>query len=157
MINKERKTFEKILLNSPNMEDDQFTMDLYRALCNNVWYNTEGKQIIGYSWRVNAAFISGVKSDRLNHDYHDDRRWQDDQYYNSGNEGVISDRIKEFMHSNGIVLFENFYESLQNPGDGKMKEGLNLMDNDFDPCGTPTNYDRLITVYLRDHQLNKLI
>lgn len=70
--------------------DESLARELYDALCNVVWKH-EGGFNMSYSWRSAGSIVSQLRSN--NENYLD--------FYCSGTEGVVSDRIKHLLGRHG--------------------------------------------------------
>ena len=85
---------KKTILEHIDSEDKK--KNIYSALCNLIWYNTELKVQCSYSWRHAGGIISEV-----NNEYFNENKWDYMDYYLSGYEGVVEDWIKERFNSEG--------------------------------------------------------
>ena len=90
-----------ILINSNKMSDITFANKVYANLCNLVWYDYINDEVISQSWRGAGGFVADIRN--LDEDYMD--------FYCSGNEGRVDSEIEKLFNDNGIVVFENLYES----------------------------------------------
>lgn len=119
--------FRKILLNSKEIKDVKFANNLYRSLCNQVWYDPIDDVDINFSWRASGGFVADIRSEVIGtkEDYMD--------FYCCGNEGEIFDDIKTFMNKNNIILLEGYYEN------------------------ESTYWEKFKTSYRRENKLNKLL
>jgi hypothetical protein len=88
-----------------HVKDIEFSNKLYSSLCNLVWYDYVNDYLITYSWRAAGGFVAEIRNNLLgtNDNYMD--------FYCSGGEGIVDDQIEELFNKNGIVLFEDIYES----------------------------------------------
>ena len=81
--------------------DNDLMVDLYSAMCNMCWVRTEDIAKEGEiefwscSWRTSGAIVAEIRNAKLDSSeiYLD--------YYCSGNEGVVSDRIRELLGAKG--------------------------------------------------------
>lgn len=121
-------TFREILLNSEEIKNIKFATNLYRSLCNQIWYDTINDVDISFSWRASGGFVADIRNEVIgtNENYMD--------FYCSGNEGEIFDDIKIFMNKNNIVLLDGYYEN-----------------------ESPAYWEKFKTKYRRDNKLNKLL
>jgi hypothetical protein len=71
---------------------DDYRVDLYRALCNNIWAFNDGYALwkAEYSWRASGAVVAEIHGEG---DYID--------YYCSDNEGEITAEIEQDLNSIG--------------------------------------------------------
>ena len=90
-----------LLINSNKMSDITFANKVYANLCNLVWYDYINDEVISQSWRGAGGFVADIRN--LGEDYMD--------FYCSGNEGIVDKEIEDLFNANGIVVFENLYES----------------------------------------------
>ena len=90
-----------LLINSNKMSDITFANKVYANLCNLVWYDYINDEVISQSWRGAGGFVADIRN--LGEDYMD--------FYCSGNEGKVDKEIEDLFNANGIVVFENLYES----------------------------------------------
>ncbi len=108
-----------ILLSEPQMDNIDFATDIYRSLCNNVWYNSSADQIIQESWRSSAAFVADIRNERRRKNKemsHPKKSVIKDigvedyiSFYLCGYEGIISHWISEFYKSKDIFLLDGVY------------------------------------------------
>ena len=90
-----------LLINSNKISDITFANKVYANLCNLVWYDYINDEVISQSWRGAGGFVADIRN--LGEDYMD--------FYCSGNEGIVDKEIEDLFNANGIVVFENLYES----------------------------------------------
>jgi len=80
--------------------DDMYAHELYAALCNMEWCKLDMMNILSenhwsVTWRTAAHIIADYRSAWYDEDYSD--------WYGSGSEGVVSDRIKADLAELGWV------------------------------------------------------
>jgi hypothetical protein len=90
-----------LLINSNKMSDITFANKVYANLCNLVWYDYINDEVISQSWRGAGGFVADIRN--VGEDYMD--------FYCSGNEGKVDVEIEKLFNDNGIVVFEDLYES----------------------------------------------
>ena len=126
---------KQILINSNKMSDITFANKVYANLCNLVWYDYINDEVISESWRGAGGFVAGIRN--LGEDYMD--------FYCSGNEGQVDKEIEELFNANGIVVFEDLYESYPNTPDIMEKVELRKKEH------------TIVVAYNRDKNLNKIL
>jgi len=126
---------KQILINSNKMSDITFSNKVYANLCNLVWYDYINDEVISESWRGAGGFVAGIRN--LGEDYMD--------FYCSGNEGQVDKEIEELFNANGIVVFEDLYESYPNTPDIMEKVELRKKEHP------------VVVAYNRDKNLNKIL
>ena len=67
------------------IENDMFAKELYAALCNIIWKNSEEEY--SCTWRYAGELVASLRD--KNEDYMD--------FYCSGNEGIISENVKNIL------------------------------------------------------------
>jgi len=72
------------------VEDVEYARDVYRALCNNIFIKND-KQLWSASWRYIGGIVADIRDE--GEDYLD--------FYCSGNEGIITDEVKEDLKKLG--------------------------------------------------------
>lgn len=95
----ESKQMKEIL--KQKVQDKAFAEKLYANLCNLVWYDYINDSLISFSWRGAGGYVAGIRE--LGEDYMD--------FYCSGGEGIVDEEIETLFNQNGIVLFEDFYNT----------------------------------------------
>jgi hypothetical protein len=126
---------KQILINSDKMSDITFANKVYANLCNLIWYDYIDDEVISKSWRGAGGFVADIRN--LGELYTD--------FYCSGNEGQVDKEIEELFNENGIVLFENLYESYPDVLDINEKAEL---------------YKKIhpvVVSYNRDKKINKIL
>jgi hypothetical protein len=113
------------------MSDITVANKVYANLCNLVWYD----EVISQSWRGAGGFVADIRN--LDEDYMD--------FYCSGNEGRVDAEIEELFNANGIVVFENLYESYPDVPD--IMEKVELFKKEHP----------VVVAYNRDKNLNKIL
>ncbi len=115
--------FYDILVSNPRIADDiEFATDIYRSLCNNVWYNYQEDEIIRESWRSSGRLVSRVRNQlresliKYNPSISEDYL----HFYCSNGEGKISDDVHEFYDSNQIWILDGVYDKDINPDNHPM-------------------------------------
>ena len=126
---------KQILINSNKMSDITFANKVYANLCNLVWYDYINDEVISQSWRGAGGFVAGIRN--LGEDYMD--------FYCSGNEGRVDAEIEELFNDNGIVVFENLYDSYPDVPDIMEKVKLHKKEHP------------VVVAYNRDKNLNKIL
>ena len=124
-----------ILIDSNKMSDITFANKVYANLCNLVWYDYINDEVISQSWRGAGGFVAGIRN--LGEDYMD--------FYCSGNEGEVDPEIEGLFNANGIVVFENLYESYPDVLDIDEKAALRKKEHP------------VVVAYNRDKNLNKIL
>lgn len=97
----ERDILENDLLKTRAKADRQFALDMYRALCNNVFIHSGGEEPVtfGCSWR----YAGGIMAELVDgHDYMD--------FYCAGGEGDISPEIEQVFAELGWTVDPNGYK-----------------------------------------------
>ena len=117
------------------MSDITFANKVYANLCNLVWYDYINDEVISESWRGAGGFVADIRN--LGEDYMD--------FYCSGNEGQVDKEIEELFNTNGIVVFEDLYESYPNTPDIMEKVELRKKEHP------------VVVAYNRDKNLNKIL
>jgi len=117
------------------MSDITFANKVYANLCNLVWYDYINDEVISQSWRGAGGFVAGIRN--LGEDYMD--------FYCSGNEGKVDAEIEKLFNANGIVVFENLYESYPDVPD--IMEKVELFKKEHP----------VVVAYNRDKNLNKIL
>lgn len=117
------------------MSDITFANKVYANLCNLVWYDYINDEVISQSWRGAGGFVAGIRN--LGEDYMD--------FYCSGNEGKVDSEIEKLFNDNGIVVFENLYESYPDVLD--IDEKVKLYKKEHP----------VVVAYNRDKNLNKIL
>jgi len=126
---------KEILINSEKMSDITFANKVYANLCNLIWYDYINDEVISQSWRGAGGFVADIRN--LGELYTD--------FYCSGNEGIVDSEIEELFNNNGIVLFENLYESYPDTPDINEKAALYK------------KVHPVVVAYNRDKNLNKIL
>ena len=126
---------KQILINSNKMSDITFANKVYANLCNLVWYDYINDEVISQSWRGAGGFVASIRN--LGEDYMD--------FYCSGNEGKVDKEIEDLFNANGIVVFENLYESYPDVPD--IMEKVELFKKEHP----------VVVAYNRDKNLNKIL
>ena len=126
---------KQILIDSNKMSDITFANKVYANLCNLVWYDYINDEVISQSWRGAGGFVAGIRN--LGEDYMD--------FYCSGNEGEVDPEIEELFNANGIVVFENLYESYPDVPDIMEKVEFRKKEHP------------VVVAYNRDKNLNKIL
>ena len=126
---------KELLINSDKMSDITFANKVYANLCNLVWYDYINDEVISQSWRGAGGFVADIRN--LGEDYMD--------FYCSGNEGKVDKEIEELFNANGIVVFEDLYESYPNTPDIMEKVELRKKEHP------------VVVAYNRDKNLNKIL
>ena len=124
-----------ILINSNKMSDITFANKVYANLCNLVWYDYINDEVISQSWRGAGGFVAGIRN--IGEDYMD--------FYCSGNEGKVDKEIEDLFNANGIVVFENLYDSYPDVSDIMEKVELHKREHP------------VVVAYNRDKNLNKIL
>jgi hypothetical protein len=124
-----------ILINSNKMSDITFANKVYANLCNLVWYDYINDEVISQSWRGAGGFVADIRN--IGEDYID--------FYCSGNEGEVDPEIEELFNMNGIVVFENLYESYS--------DDLNLTEK----AALRKKEHPVVVAYNRDKNLNNIL
>jgi hypothetical protein len=88
------KDFEETLRNNKyKLQDTEFAIKVYRALCNTRWIDKDNPHnVFSCSWRYAGALIADIRDK--------DESYMD--FYCSGNEGVIDPEVLEFFDSLGF-------------------------------------------------------
>jgi hypothetical protein len=126
---------KQILIDSNKMSDITFANKVYANLCNLVWYDYINDEVISESWRGAGGFVASIRN--LGEDYMD--------FYCSGNEGQVDPEIEDLFNTNGIVVFEDLYESYPNTPDIMEKVELRKKEHP------------VVVAYNRDKNLNKIL
>jgi hypothetical protein len=126
---------KQILIDSNKMSDITFANKVYANLCNLVWYDYINDEVISKSWRSAGGFVADIRN--IGEDYMD--------FYCSGNEGEVDPEIEELFNANGIVVFENLYESYPDVPD--IMEKVELFKKEHP----------VVVAYNRDKNLNKIL
>ena len=126
---------KQILIDSNKMSDITFANKVYANLCNLVWYDYINDEVISQSWRGAGGFVAGIRN--IGEDYMD--------FYCSGNEGKVDSEIEELFNANGIVVFENLYESYS--------DDLNLTEK----AALRKKEHPVVVAYNRDKNLNNIL
>ena len=126
---------KQILIDSNKMSDITFANKVYANLCNLVWYDYINDEVISKSWRSAGGFVADIRN--IGEDYMD--------FYCSGNEGQVDKEIEELFNTNGIVVFEDLYESYPNTPDIMEKVELRKKEHP------------VVVAYNRDKNLNKIL
>ena len=129
------KRLKEILINSNKMSDITFANKIYANLCNLVWYDYINDEVISSSWRGAGSFVADIRN--IGEDYMD--------FYCSGNEGEVDKEIEELFNTNGIVLFEDLYDSYSNT--------LNLTEK----AALRKKEHPIVVAYNRDKNINKIL
>ena len=129
------KRLKEILINSNKMSDITFANKIYANLCNLVWYDYINDEVISISWRGAGSFVADIRN--IGEDYMD--------FYCSGNEGEVDKEIEELFNTNGIVLFEDLYDSYSNT--------LNLTEK----AALRKKEHPIVVAYNRDKNINKIL
>ena len=129
------KRLKEILINSNKMSDITFANKIYANLCNLVWYDYINDEVISSSWRGAGSFVADIRN--IGEDYMD--------FYCSGNEGEVDKEIEELFNMNGIVLFEDLYDSYSNT--------LNLTEK----AALRKKEHPIVVAYNRDKNINKIL
>lgn len=124
-----------ILINSDKMSDITFANKVYANLCNLVWYDYINDEVISKSWRGAGGFVADIRN--IGEDYMN--------FYCSGNEGKVDSEIEKLFNDNGIVVFENLYESYPDVLDIDEKVELRKKEHP------------VVVAYNRDKNLNKIL
>lgn len=124
-----------LLINSNKMSDITFANKVYANLCNLVWYDYINDEVISQSWRGAGGFVADIRN--LGEDYMD--------FYCSGNEGRVDKEIEDLFNANGIVVFENLYESYPDVLD--IDEKVKLYKKEHP----------VVVAYNRDKNLNNIL
>lgn len=126
---------KQILIDSNKMSDITFANKVYANLCNLVWYDYINDEVISQSWRGAGGFVASIRN--IGEDYID--------FYCSGNEGEVDPEIEELFNMNGIVVFENLYESYS--------DDLNLTEK----AALRKKEHPVVVAYNRDKNLNNIL
>ena len=126
---------KQILIDSNKMSDITFANKVYANLCNLVWYDYINDEVISQSWRGAGGFVADIRN--LGEDYMD--------FYCSGNEGRVDSEIEKLFNDNGIVVFENLYESYPDVPD--IMEKVEFFKKEHP----------VVVAYNRDKTLNKIL
>jgi hypothetical protein len=126
---------KQILIDSNKMSDITFANKVYANLCNLVWYDYINDEVISQSWRGAGGFVADIRN--IGEDYID--------FYCSGNEGEVDPEIEKLFNMNGIVVFENLYESYPDVPD--IDEKVKLYKKEHP----------VVVAYNRDKNLNKIL
>ena len=126
---------KQILIDSNKMSDITFANKVYANLCNLVWYDYINDEVISQSWRGAGGFVAGIRN--IGEDYMD--------FYCSGNEGKVDKEIEDLFNANGIVVFENLYESYPDVPD--IMEKVEFFKKEHP----------VVVAYNRDKNLNKIL
>ncbi len=76
------------------LEDDDYALKVYNALCNNLWVHHQSKEVFHCSWRAAGSIVAANR--RVHGDYLD--------YYCSGEEGTVDEEIKKDFKEIGWSL-----------------------------------------------------
>jgi hypothetical protein len=117
------------------MSDITFANKVYANLCNLVWYDYINDEVISKSWRGAGGFVADIRN--IGEDYMN--------FYCSGNEGKVDSEIEKLFNDNGIVVFENLYESYPDVLDIDEKVELRKKEHP------------VVVAYNRDKNLNKIL
>jgi len=126
---------KQILIDSNKMSDITFANKVYANLCNLVWYDYINDEVISESWRGAGGFVAGIRN--IGENYMD--------FYCSGNEGQVDKEIEDLFNANGIVVFEDLYESYPNTPDIMEKVELRKKEHP------------VVVAYNRDKNINKIL
>ena len=126
---------KQILIDSNKMSDITFANKVYANLCNLVWYDYINDEVISQSWRGAGGFVADIRN--IGEDYMD--------FYCSGNEGKVDKEIEDLFNANGIVVFENLYDSYPDVSD--IMEKVELYKREHP----------VVVAYNRDKNLNKIL
>lgn len=128
----------KDIINIEQIKDVKFANKLYANLCNLVWYDYINDIVISLSWRGAGGFVAGIRNTLLNtnEDYMD--------FYCTGDEGIVDEEIEKLFNENGIILFENFYESNSDMNEEEKVESFKKINP-------------IVVAYNRDKSLNKIL
>lgn len=85
-INPEAYEVFELVVSSLDLEDDDVSDELYRALCNNEWHS-ESYGSVSYSWRAAGGLLAELRD--KGECYLD--------FYGSGGEGIVSLRIAKLL------------------------------------------------------------
>jgi hypothetical protein len=129
------RRLKEILINSNKMSDITFANKVYANLCNLVWYDYINDEVISSSWRGAGGIVADIRN--IGDDYMD--------FYCSGNEGEVDPEIEELFNANGIVVFENLYDSYSNDLNLTQKAALRKKEHP------------VVVAYNRDKNLNKIL
>ena len=91
-----KRNFEKDLeaIHEKVEKDLDFAIDVYGALCNMRWGNTKDPDdIYSCTWRYAGGIVAAMRGNYDGMNYMD--------FYCSGNEGVVTDEIKEIFRELG--------------------------------------------------------
>ena len=116
------------------MSDITFANKVYANLCNLVWYDYINDEVISSSWRGAGGIVADIRN--IGEDYMD--------FYCSGNEGEVDPEIEELFNANGIVVFENLYDSYSDDLNLTQKAALRKKEHP------------VVVAYNRDKNLNKI-
>lgn len=128
----------KDIINIEQIKDVKFANKLYANLCNLVWYDYINDIVFSLSWRGAGGFVAGIRNTLLNtnEDYMD--------FYCAGDEGIVDEEIEKLFNENGIILFENFYESNSDMNEEEKVESFKKSNP-------------IVVAYNRDKSLNKIL
>jgi hypothetical protein len=126
---------KQILIDSNKMSDITFANKVYANLCNLVWYDYINDEVISSSWRGAGGIVADIRN--IGEDYMD--------FYCSGNEGEVDPEIEELFNANGIVVFENLYDSYSDDLNLTQKAALRKKEHP------------VVVAYNRDKNLNKIL
>lgn len=128
----------KDIINIEQIKDVKFANKLYANLCNLVWYDYINDIVISLSWRGAGGFVAGIRNTLLNtnEDYMD--------FYCTGDEGIVDEEIEKLFNENGIILFENFYDSYPDMNEEEKVESFKKINP-------------IVVAYNRDKSLNKIL
>jgi hypothetical protein len=129
------RRLKEILINSNKMSDITFANKVYANLCNLVWYDYINDEVISSSWRGAGGIVADIRN--IGEDYMD--------FYCSGNEGEVDPEIEELFNANGIVVFENLYDSYSDDLNLTQKAALRKKEHP------------VVVAYNRDKNLNKIL
>jgi len=75
------------------LADEEYAVDMYRALCNMRWENKSTGKIYSCSWRYAGGLIADIRD--VGENYMD--------FYCSGNEGHVSESIETDLNNLGWI------------------------------------------------------
>jgi hypothetical protein len=77
-----------------NVQDRKTAEELYSALCNNDVYDNSTGEVVTMTWRCAADLVAHLRNQ--DEDYLD--------YYCSGNEGTVTDSVRELLRIAGYTI-----------------------------------------------------